>query len=128
MWICDTCGEPIEKVEDGWVEWLHKSDNGIYIDKGLRLVHHKPASPLKTNGGCQYKEQESFKDGFTVGDLPLKYFLNDGGLMLLLEKFVSTTLPKEEIIELIKRLHIKDYEKARPGLMKQFLEILFNLT
>jgi 5-methylcytosine-specific restriction endonuclease McrA len=47
--ICERCSQPINSIEDGYVEWY----NQVY-DKDLQafdfiLVHHRPASPF---GSC----------------------------------------------------------------------------
>lgn len=106
-WICDVCGEPITSARDGWVEWLSNRAGG----KGLRLVHHKPASP---RGSCQYDSRsDAYGQGFTLSDLPLDEFLGPDGLMLLLSMLAEGELPKEEVLEMAKRLHIPGYEHAR---------------
>jgi hypothetical protein len=107
-WICDTCGEPITSVRDGWVEWLSNRTRG---GKGLRLVHHQPASP---RGSCQYDSRgDAYGQGFTLNDLSLDQFLGPDGLTLLLSMLAEGELPKEEVLEMTKRLHIPGYEHAR---------------
>lgn len=114
-WICDSCGRTIEAPEDGYVEWLSSVDNDRGF--GLRLVHHKPASPRNTKDGCQYNETYEYSDKrVTVRADSLKSFLGDDGLMDLLELIPLKELPVEEIVEMIKRLHIANYEQARPFL------------
>lgn len=72
QWICDTCGEIIERPEDGYVQW-NRNDNLIIDD--FVIVHHKLASPLKNHNknGC-YKYHS---------DCDLKSFLGDRGLVEL---------------------------------------------
>ena len=113
-WVCDTCGEIIEKVGDGWVEWLSPAkgeEKGR--GKGLRLVHHKPASPRNPSGSCQYDMHTEFKKDFLLKDMPLSHFLGANGLMVLLSLLPEGELPKEDVLEMIKRLHIPGYEHAR---------------
>jgi hypothetical protein len=115
-WKCDTCGKTINSVEDGWVEWLSITDfeKNTSKDYGLRLVHHKPASPRKSEHGCQYDEQNEYKaDGAVVQDLPLEEYVGGFGLMNLLELIDEKELPSEEVVEMIKRLHVPLYEQAR---------------
>lgn len=115
-WICDTCGYTIANPEQGWVEWLSCSDAGKRAGRGLRLVHHFPSSPLRDSAGtgCQYNGQvELHRDGMTVSDVPLLDFLGPQGLMDLLAMIAEDELPKEELLEMIKRLHIPGYEHAR---------------
>jgi hypothetical protein len=113
MWTCDTCSELIERVEDGWVEWI--TIPGAGMSRNLRLVHHKPASPRQDiKEGCQFNQQEEYqRDGGIVMDMSLDYFLGAGGLMRLLSLIAEKKLPTEEVLEMIKRLHISGYEKAR---------------
>jgi hypothetical protein len=73
-----------------------------------------PASPFKESGGCQYEAQTEFKEtGMSVRDLPMYRFVGSDGLMKLLELQNQKLLPEVEIVEMIKRLHIKDYEQTR---------------
>lgn len=48
-----------------------------------------------------------------VEDLPLNSFAGPDGLMMLLRLLEEGRLPKGEVIEMIKRLHIPGYERAR---------------
>ncbi len=96
-WICDTCKEQIENVKDGWVEWLTLRDdrNGRSPATGLRLVHHKPASPLEGDHGCQYNDEAEYKRRkASLSDLPLEYFLGDQGLMQLTEMLSDGSSPQ----------------------------------
>lgn len=111
-WICDACGNTIENVSDGWVEWLSRSDSSVCI--GLRLVHHQPASPRGPSGSCQYDEDLGWNQAqFLVLDLELDAFLGPDGLMQLLTMLSDGKLPAAEVIEMIKRLHIPGYEHGR---------------
>lgn len=121
-WICDACGKDIASVGDGWVEWLNRLDpvtrrvEGSYSN--LRLVHHRRASPrASTKNACYHDEDAYFaKYEATVADLPLDSFIGPDGLVLLLE-FLSDKrfVEPEEVLELIKRLHVPGYEQARPS-------------
>jgi hypothetical protein len=113
-WICDTCGGTIAEIKDGWVEWLRKVDDDAQFptEFGLRLVHHKPASPRPK--GCQYNQDDQWADGRTVvQDLDLKSFVGGAGLMQLLELIDEKAMPVDDILEMIKRLHVPLYEQAR---------------
>lgn len=107
-WICDTCGSPIKESSDGRIEWLECNDNGC-TGKGLRLVHHISASPRK-DVGC-YTYTTTYAQG--LNDREFVEFLGDDGLMLLLSKLTNRELPVDEVVEMIKRLHISSYEQAR---------------
>jgi hypothetical protein len=113
-WFCDTCGQQIQSVKDGWVEWIKCKDaDGRYYGRWLRLVHHRPSSPLTK--GCQYDESHEYKmDCGIVNDLSLESFVEADGLMQLLSLLSHGDAPQAEIIEMIQRIHIPGYEEARP--------------
>jgi len=131
-WICDTCGELIETVEAGWVEWLVIVNRYDTADKrqgrGLRLVHHQPASPrrMARYGSCQYDAHAEFqRDGASLYDLPLSSFLGPDGLNLLLSMIAEDELPTEDVLEMTKRLHIPGYEHARRHFARAIAEGVF---
>lgn len=115
-WICDVCRQSVLDVEHGRVEWLtarEPSSNGPH-GKALQLVHKKYVSPLSASGsGCQPDKQQQFKMGYSVQGLPLSSFLGPNGLMLLLRMIHEEDVPQDEVLEIIKRLHIPGYEHAR---------------
>lgn len=107
-WKCDTCGEAIETVETGWVEWkVDTSGSAPYRKHGFRLVHH--GIPGKK---CLYNERQ-FPEGTQVGDLPLESFVGEEGLMTLLMFMSDHPESLDEIIEMTKRIHIEGYDEAR---------------
>lgn len=109
-WTCDVCNGVIERVEDGWVEWITIGDTNRARD--LRLVHHMPASPRKR--GCQFNEDDEYsRDNGIVSDLPLSSFVGADGLTQLLMLIDEGELPSASVIEMIKRLHTPQYEQAR---------------
>jgi hypothetical protein len=82
--------------------------------RGLRLVHKFVASTRGDNKRCQYDESIEFsKDRGVLADASLQEFLEADGLMRLLIFLSENELPKNEVIEIIKRLHIPGYEQAR---------------
>ena len=103
-WICDSCEKPIIDPEHGWVEWLGSQQE---LGRGLRLVHKKPYSPRAPDGLCRYD------DDACASSLELTDLLGPDGLMQLLEFLAEETISKEEVLEMIKRLHIPGYEHAR---------------
>jgi hypothetical protein len=111
-WSCDTCAQPIWHARDGWVEWLSRDKDSRRTGRGLRLVHHLPASPLPQ--GCQYDERQEFKrDQSILHDLDLASFLGANGLTHLLYVIDYYHLPQKQGIEMIQRLHTPGYERAR---------------
>ena len=116
-WNCDNCGQIIECAKDGWLEWL-SCDSTKNIEQksfGLRLVHDKPSSPRNnTENGCQYNGQiEHQNHNAGVMDISLEECLGNEGLLNLLEMIDKKELPIEEVSEMIKRLHVSNYEQAR---------------
>ncbi len=115
MWWCDRCFRPVHRVEDGWVQWLSIGRYPNIKAKDLQLVHVKGASPLtESDTGCYFDQRAIFqRTGYITEDLPLRNFVGPDGLMMLLRLLEEGELPKEEVLEMIKRLHIPGYERAR---------------
>jgi hypothetical protein len=108
FWICDNCGKKINNIEEGWVEWLELKDgNGIFNSyHGIRIVH---------SARCNYNQDLVYKKfRAIVGDMDLQSFSGADGLIDLL-LFISEGYfdNKEELLEIIKRIHIPGYEEAR---------------
>ena len=112
-WRCAGCGDLIRKVEDGWVEWLASVDSqGDTRLQGMRLVHNHSASPrIASQYGCQYDPLKEFWNGESIVEgLPLERFVGADGLMLLLSMFSQDELPRDQLLELAKRVQIPGYE------------------
>jgi hypothetical protein len=123
-WICDACGQLIKEANHGWVEWLVSQDkSGKRSGRGLRLVHHRLFSP---NGNCQYDSHLEFsRDRACLHDLDLESFLGPDGLNILLSQIAEHTLPTEDTLEMIKRLHIPGYEHTRKHFDRAIYEEVF---
>jgi hypothetical protein len=124
-WRCGVCGEAITRIEDGWVEWLAGEDeHGNAESRGLRLVHALAASPRGPEGhGCQYDERQEFsRDQSVVEGLLLERFVGPVGLMRLLSLIAADELPRDELVELAKRVQIPGYEQARELIPKAMAE------
>lgn len=120
-WICDTCGNEIEKAGDGWVEWLSTKDtSGKSQGNGLRLVHHRT-----TREGCQYGFAD-LSEKTILQDLELAKLLGADGLNLLISMIADRELPTEELLEMIKRLHIPGYEHARKHFSRAITEAIID--
>lgn len=104
-WRCDSCGRDIESVEDGWVEWLTERDSNKGY--GMRLVHHDEK--------CMYDDRyEHFQNNASVSDMHLSYFNSQDGLIRLLEMISDEDFKNnDEVLEIIKRLFVDNYEIAR---------------
>lgn len=107
-WICDKCGKKILSPDDGWVEWLVPTRDNVpeRHNRGLRIVHRI---------GCLYTDEECLQQECIQSDYDLTNFVGDDGLMELLELLSDDCFEnKEEVLEIIKRIHISGYEEARP--------------
>lgn len=112
--ICDRCGGLIEQPEHGWVEWRCRLNPTAEQTHGYRsrIVHADGFSPSVR--GCRYREfGRELVGGESVGDAALPEFLGDDGLIRILEKIVDRDLPLEELLELLKRTRLQNYEFAR---------------
>lgn len=117
-WTCDQCGRPILRVEDGWVEWLNNGniDGREGASRSLRLVHQRLASPYADRkNACYHDEDHWFRtERHTVADLPLSRFMRPDGLVTLLSFLAEKRFSDSgEVLEMIKRLHVPNYEAAR---------------
>lgn len=111
QWVCDVCGEIIEKPEDGYVQW-HRNSNGQIDD--FIIVHHLTASSRKNHSGECYKYSS---------DRDLKSFLGEHGVLELhaLLDPGPYHMPECNIfvtdirkwIDFYKRLQLPYYEEAR---------------
>lgn len=123
-WRCTTCGALIVRIEDGWVEWLAaEGKQGRGVLKGLRLVHRNPVEPERSRRlGCRYDFRQEFRNGKSIVEgLPLERFVGPDGLMLLLSFLATGEMPKDDLLELAKRVQIPGYEQTRE-LFKKAIE------
>lgn len=111
-WICDSCGKSIVRPADGWVEWqgTDNADGKQHI-RGMRIVHHRPASPCTVSSRCQYHPTAT-RD---LRDLPMSLLVGTDGLAQLLTMLDSTAdaESRAQVLEVVRRLHIPYYEGAR---------------
>ena len=114
-WRCDSCGEPITSIDAGWVEWLSsEGDRGEDVLSGLQLVHHGSVLPNGAGQSCRYDRLKEFRNRKTIVEgLPLERFVGPDGLMMLFSLLADGSLPRDEILELAKRVQIPGYELAR---------------
>ena len=113
-WRCSACGGLITSVDDGWVEWLAtEGAHGDTVLKGVRLVHRtRPGGSRQS--ACHYDFRNEFrKNRSIVEGLPLARFVGPDGLMLLLFFLALGEMPKDDVLELAKRVQIPGYEQTR---------------
>jgi hypothetical protein len=104
----------ISSIEDGWVEWLTtETERGTTVH-GLRLVHKETKQSTSGAHSCRYDPRAAFrKDQTLVEGLPLERFVGSDGLMLLLSFLAAGEMPKDDVLELTKRLQVPGYELTR---------------
>jgi hypothetical protein len=110
QWICDTCGEIIEKADDGWFEWY--SDEKTSLETGFRIVHHRDS--------CMYNDRVLVMQNRSPSDLNLVNLIGGAGLGYFLFSMELSEAKNEnkladikEYIEIIRRLHLPYWEEAR---------------
>jgi len=122
QFICDTCGEVIQRPEDGWVEWIsdRKDESSARLSTGFQIVHHITASPLAESNaeGCYTSREHRSHDH-------LDHFLEEKYKMAHILKFLDNGPYHEpeyrgphigdmrEYVEFIRRITIPYYEEAR---------------
>jgi len=113
-WRCDSCGDFITNIQDGWVEWLASEDkHGNDVLSRPRLVHRRPRQNARKHN-CRYDPLEEFRSSKTIVEgLPLDRLVGSDGLMVLLSLLAEGELPHTEILELVKRVQIPGYELVR---------------
>src|SRR5215469_3601877 len=113
-WRCDSCGDVITNIQDGWVEWLASEDkHGNDVLSGLRPVHRGPRQKARKHN-CRYDPLEEFRSSKTIVEgLPLDRLVGPDGLMVLLSLLAEGELPHTEILELVRRVQIPGYELVR---------------
>lgn len=112
VWFCDSCLGVVSSPACARVEWISlfaKEPGG----RDLRLVHDLTDFSQRREV-CQFDaRQEYVRDKGKVNGAPLADFLGPDGLMRLLSLMVIDGLPRNEVLEMIKRLHVPGYEEAR---------------
>jgi len=104
--ICDTCGEVINKPEEGWVEWLSFIEDDELKGKDFRICHHKSK--------CQKHARHQY-----CSDLPMTHFIGGEAVAHLtgmLDPKVNdgcTPIDMEQFIDFFRRFTLPYYEEAR---------------
>jgi hypothetical protein len=110
QFICDECGGLIEKLEDGWLEWLSPPNKPVH---GFRIVHSAEKSPRSKSGWHCY-----YPDGPGASDNHLNNFAGPDGLALLLSFLEMDLGYPKELADITRRIHVPHYEEARQYLEK----------
>ncbi len=125
QWYCDTCGDVIEKPEDGWLEWVQEKTEAGRLNCGFRIVHQFMASPRANPAGrdpeagsCYYSRKQLPMDSHLhhALDFGIAYVLNllDVGEYHDPDKReAGRVVSVREWSELVRRLYVPYYEQAR---------------
>jgi hypothetical protein len=124
QFICDTCGEVIERPEDGWVEWISTYDEArrCYMKYGFRICHHSGISPLSESNseGCYFYSNEIGRS-----DMHLDNFIDENYKMAQILSFLdigayhdpnyegTSVRNMREYVEFVRRITIPYFEEAR---------------
>lgn len=120
-YICDYCGEIINSTEEGYVEWLSERDEKTGRSKyhGFKIVHHRPDSPNKDEGGCYHYTHEPGRQ-----DVHLRHFTGEAKMAHILSLIDvgpyhdpgfrgPRVRDVREYIDFVRRLTIPYFEEAR---------------
>lgn len=99
-WVCDQCFQPIEKAEDGWVEWREGGR--------VAIVHHISATPRGEGKDCY-----PLWAGKCKPSSPLRHFLGTAGIIEMLGAFARDKVVPDALVDAFYRLHVPGYEGAR---------------
>ncbi len=114
QWVCDVCGEIIEKSSDGYVIW--KADlNNKYYD--FKIVHQCRRDSMGNIAGCDNLREYPLSAHLPnfLGKRGLVYLLSfiDVGAMHSPDNLYTYVKDMREFTEFFKRLQIPYYEEAR---------------
>lgn len=99
---CDTCGESIQELNDGWVEWLSQGIKMKPVLGTLRIVHH--IWETQENAGCQYRSNSWIVRENSLHDTGLKYFSTNEGKKEILSLIEQKSIAQKDGFELLRRL------------------------
>lgn len=112
QWVCDICGEIIEKPEDGYIQF-HYQDSKC---DDIIIVHHLTKSPRR-----EYNEEGCYK---YQSDLDLKSYLSHEGIARMISRMDLGEYHEPDYegprvsdirkwADVFRRLQIPYYEEAR---------------
>ena len=102
QWYCDQCRKVIDSPEVGWLEWL--SDINRDKEHSFRIVHH--------DRRCIYPAQELHSKGFLTKDMHLTHYVGPDGLNNLLDILLRKNIDQNEVVKVIRRLHVPYFEQS----------------
>ena len=99
---CDDCGELIESIDQGRVEWLVPK-NSDTRSAHLHVVHLPPADSLDM--GCMYDKALVQRNGYRLVWYPLRAVLGSRGLCFLVDLHQDHLLSDVDFRHLVRRFH-----------------------
>lgn len=120
QFYCDTCGQLIERPEDGYAEYKIEAKNVDYVYTDFIIVHHLIKLPLGGRSGC-YQYDCSVDLPSLLGDIGkvrLLSLLDPGSFHF--EEYYKRVEDIRGWTELFKRLQIPYYEEGRLYLNRAF--------
>lgn len=116
-WVCDSCDNKINTLEDGWVQWTYRGIERPVLMK-FGIVHHRVAAErLGIMRGC-YLDELSLPKGEYLQDGHLDWFVGPTGLDRLLRILERSEYVPVGWVEIVRRLHIPGYETERQELIE----------
>lgn len=115
MWICDSCGDLIEKPEDGYVQWLRNADTPNHQERyfDMRLVHCMQSNTDERHRRCMYNEKLLWGQKKMLSDASLAQFVGNHGLLRLTNFIVHNSFKEsKEVAIMIRRIHVPGYDLA----------------
>jgi len=104
---CEVCGQEINVINSGCIEWLFRMHPRFHTVEGLRIVHERDE--------CCY----AFNDyglaarPYSHRRIPLGDCIGSDGLMRLLNLISTKELPAKEGSQIIQRLYVPGYQLFR---------------
>lgn len=108
QWICDVCGDVIEKADDGYVIWKDDDQDGPY---DFKVIHHPKCDHHLPN----YPLSRAVRDFLGVEGLTrMLSFLSGGPIRKKLSPGDKYGVrDSDEFVDLVRRFQIPFYEEAR---------------
>jgi hypothetical protein len=112
QFYCDTCGELIEDVKNGWFEWLRETVGEKTFDHSFRICHHTKECRLHSGGWVADSSLVEFTK--EKGIIRLLKFLDMGETIISTDNYDGPSIRDfREYTEIFRRLAIPYYEEAR---------------
>ena len=127
MWICDTCGEVIEKPDDGYVVWNYERQDGAIsnLRKDFRIIHQSRCNNDRINSPASSALVDFLGQ---AGLNKLLRFLSHGPIRVHCDGATPPQLADmDAFVDFFRRVQVPYYEEARCHLQNHdVLERIFD--